>query len=90
MSSVGLPVAVYLAPDPPGDGSLSSPWNHFLGAYLAMSSRYALKAKPLRGELRSALTARAAVASCACEGGSGGDERIGFCATALYGGVSWV
>ena len=55
-----------------GDGSLSSPWNHFLGAYLAMSSRYALKAKPLRGELRSALTARAAVASCACEGGSGG------------------
>ena len=64
--SVGLPVAVYLAPDPPGDGSFI-PWNHFLGAYLAMSSRYALKAKPLRGELRSALTARAAVASCACE-----------------------
>ena len=74
-SSVGLPVAVYLALIHQ-DGSLSSPWNHFLGAYLAMSSRYALKAKPLRGELRSALTARAAVASCACEGGSG-DERIG-------------
>ena len=61
-----------------GDGSLSSPWNHFLGAYLAMSSRYALKAKPLRGELRSALTARAAVASCACERWLRGMKGSGF------------
>ena len=77
--SVGLPVAVYLAPDPPGDGSFSSPWNHFLGAYLAMSSCYALKAKlPLRGELRSALTARAAVASCACERWLRGMKGSGF------------
>ena len=86
---MGLPVAVYLAPDPPGDGSLSSPWNHFLGAYLAMSSRYALKAKPLRGELRSALTARAAWLRAPAKVAPG-DERIGVCATALYGGVSWV
>ena len=86
---MGLPVAVYLAPDPPGM-VLHHLWNHFLGAYLAMSSRYALKAKALRGELRSALTARAAVASCACERWLRGDERIGVCATALYGGVSWV
>ena len=58
--SVGLPVArlprswsTRMVPFiPPGTT---------LGAYLAMSSRYALKAKPLRGELRSALTARAAV-----------------------------
>jgi hypothetical protein len=34
-----------------------------LGADLAMSSRYALKAKPLRGGLRPALTARAVMAS---------------------------
>ena len=54
------------------------PWNHFLGAYLAMSSRYALKAKPLRGELRSALTARAAVASCACERWLRGMKGSGF------------
>ena len=87
---MGLPVAVYLAPDPPGGWFPFIPLEPFLGAYLAMSSRYALKAKPLRGELRSALTARAAVASCACEGGRQGDERIGVCATALYGGVSWV
>ena len=60
------------------------PWNHFLGAYLAMSSRYALKAKLLRGELRSALTARAAVASCACERWLR-DERIG----ALCNCVVW-
>ena len=85
---MGLPVAVYLAPDPPGDGSfILEPLSRRLSA---MSSRYALKAKPLRGELRSALTARAAVASCACERWLRGDERIGVCATALYGGVSWV
>ena len=40
--SVGLPVAVYLAPDPPGMVPFI-PWNHFLGAYLpchpAMRSR---------------------------------------------------
>ena len=32
--SVGLPVAVYLAPDPPGEEIPFIPWNHFLGAYL--------------------------------------------------------
>ena len=86
---MGLPVAVYLAPDPPGDGSFH-PLEPLSRRLSAMSSRYALKAKPLRGELRSALTARAAVASCACERWLRGDERIGVCATALYGGVSWV
>ena len=44
-----------------------------------MSSRYALKAKPLRGELRSALTARAAVASCACERWLRGWKDRGLC-----------
>ena len=45
----------------------------------AMSSRYALKAKLLRGELRSALTARAAVASCACERWLRGWKDRGLC-----------
>ena len=74
--SVGLPVAVYLAPDPPGDGSLI-PWNHFLGAYLPCHP--AMRSRPLlRGELRSALTARAAVASCACERWLRGMKGSGF------------
>ena len=75
--SVGLPVAVYLAPDPPGDGSFH-PLEPLSRRLSAMSSRYALKAKPLRGELRSALTARAAVASCACERWLRGMKGSGF------------
>ena len=71
---MGLPVAVYLAPDPPG---MVISWNHFLGAYSpchpAMRSR-----PPLRGELRSALTARAAVASCACRKVAPGMKGSGF------------
>ena len=74
--SVGLPVAVYLAPDPPG--MVLSFRSHLLGAYLpchpAMRSRL-----PLRGELRSALTARAAVASCACERWLRGWKDRGLC-----------
>ena len=73
---MGLPVAVYLAPDPPGM-VLSSP-EPLSRRLSAMSSRYALKAKPLRGELRSALTARAAVASCACERWLRGMKGSGF------------
>ena len=73
---MGLPVAVYLAPDPPGM-VLSSP-EPLSRRLSAMSSCYALKAKPLRGELRSALTARAAVASCACERWLRGMKGSGF------------
>ena len=86
--SVGLPVAVYLAPDPPGMVPFI-PWNHFLGAYLAMSSRYALKAAATRW-------ASLSLDRAGCRGFvrlrkvAPGDERIGVCATALYGGVSWV
>ena len=74
---MGLPVAVYLAPDPPGMVPHSlEPLSRRLSAM--SSSRYALKAKPLRGELRSALTARAAVASCACERWLRGMKGSGF------------
>ena len=74
---MGLPVAVYLAPDPPGE-VLFHPLEPLSRRLSAMSSRYALKAKPLRGELRSALTARAAVASCACERWLRGMKGSGF------------
>ena len=86
--SVGLPVAVYLAPDPPGGGFLSSlePLSRRLSA---MSSRYALKAAATRW-------ASLSLDRAGCRGFvrlrkvAPGDERIGVCATALYGGVSWV
>ena len=80
---MGLPVAVYLAPDPPGGGS--STLSRRLSRHPAMRSR-----PPLRGELRSALTARGCRGFVRLRKVAPGDERIGVCATALYGGVSWV
>ena len=70
--SVGLPVAVYLAPDPPG--IIPEPLSRRLSA---MSSRYALTL-PLRGELRSAWPRGLPWLRAPAKGGSG-DERIGVC-----------
>ena len=58
-------------------------WNHFPSFRRTMSpainiSSAAPRPSPLRGELRSALTARAAVASCACERWLRGMKGSGF------------
>ena len=76
--SVGLPVAVYLAPWSTRDGASFHP----LEPLSRRLSRHVIplcaQGRPLRGELRSALTARAAVASCACERWLRGMKGSGF------------
>ena len=73
---MGLPVAVYLAPDPPG--MVPFPLEPLSRRLSAMSSLLCAQGQALRGELRSALTARAAVASCACERWLRGMKGSGF------------
>ena len=76
--SVGLPVAVYLAPDPPGDGSFH-PWNHFLGAYLPCHP--AMRSRPSRYAVSFAQPWPRGLPwlRAPAKGGSGGWKDRGLC-----------
>ena len=76
--SVGLPVAVYLAPDPPGMVPFI-PWNHFLGAYLPCHP--AMRSRPSRYAVSFAQPWPRGLPwlRAPAKGGSGGWKDRGLC-----------